>query len=86
MDIVLESSEGGVGGSSGAVVGTLRAAVGGVGLAHMKLATALLAQRGQARLMVKSGDHSIQIEPLRPKWWPDSWGYEEVGSAGASDV
>lgn len=61
----------------GQSVGQLRAVAGSVGLAHLKLSTALAAMDGKAVLMAGSG---VRVVPSRPSWWPQEWGYEEQGA------
>lgn len=62
-------------------VGAVRVADGGVlGLAVLRLAA--VTGPGQ-RLMVGHGDAASELVPWRPLWWPDSWGHEGDGTAGA---
>lgn len=59
----------------GKAVGTLRMVEGDRALAHVRLQPALLAMEGQGRLMV--ADTDVAVLPVRPSWWPASWGKEE---------
>lgn len=46
----------------------------GVGIALLRLRTALQAAEGQAELRIGTG---ASIRPYRPGWWPSEWGTEE---------
>ncbi len=62
-------------GSSGRSIGTIVAAEGDVGLAHLRLAPALAAAAGNSKLL--AGTDGVQVVPVRPRWWPAEWGLEE---------
>jgi folate-binding protein YgfZ len=77
--------------SDGRPIGTLIAAEGDVGLAHLLLARALpggeVASPPTSFVVVGggSGGEAARVVPLgRPAWWPREWGREEVG-AGAQE-
>eukprot|EP00850_Spirogloea_muscicola_P018380 SM000168S02579 [mRNA] locus=s168:33016:35003:+ [translate_table: standard] len=57
----------------GKKVGTVTAASGPRGLAHLRLQPAL---RENAALVVE-GEGAAGVRVVRPKWWPAEWGHEE---------
>lgn len=59
----------------GKAVGTLRVVEQNCALAHVRLQPAMLAMEGKGVLVVEGTD--VVVQPLRPSWWPASWGKEE---------
>ncbi len=64
-----------VDGASGkeAEVGTVRAVLGDVGLAHLRLGAAAAAMHGRLRLLAAG----VPVMPHRPGWWPEAWVAEQ---------
>jgi folate-binding protein YgfZ len=74
---------------AGKPVGTLMAAEGDLGLAHLTLARALPGgeapavegqeEGGASFVVAAAGGGSVSVVPLgRPAWWPPEWGREEL--------
>ena len=84
-EVVEKGGGGGSGGGRGGsgAVGTLLAAEGALGLAHLRLGPALMAAAGHgAELVLASGSGGgggggVAVVPFRPAWWPPDWGHEE---------
>lgn len=64
-------------------VGVVRVADGPLGMAVLRLSAAEAAQAAGQPLLVGEGEAAQRLFPWRPQWWPDSWGREEDGAAGA---
>ena len=73
LNILIDSGESVIDGTSGKVLGSVRVVDGGQGLAHLRLKEAHEAIDGLRVLKTESG---VEIRPWRPQWWPEIWGRE----------
>jgi folate-binding Fe-S cluster repair protein YgfZ len=65
--------------NSGKKVGTVTTVLGSRGLALLRLEVSL---KNTSQLNVK-GLENVNVNVIRPKWWPSEWGREEQAAAVA---